>query len=935
MTAPPIPVKRTRRWRAGLVCAGLAGTLACTTPPDGVIAPAAPSAPPEAPTGRIVGWRLLAPATGAAPRPVVDAEKPIHLVLSARPGSLAGAVWTLERAGAAPVTLTPAGPEARPTLAPATTPAIGDAELVLRVGAATQRWPLRFVSAQSTDPGIRAALVDCRGGAADRGLAVLDARLDAAPAGVAHELLVEKARCLQAARRTDEAYAAWVRAAEGAGDAGLPSEKARRLRAAAFVAIQARRLGEARALLAATEPLDAPADPAQRNEDGLARTAYDLGLLEGELGNVREAVKQTEAAVEAWSALGLESDADLAREWLVYQYQRAGQFRRAGEVLAALPTPPASRPADRARFLHNRAWFHLEEMQRGTRPRDLAAVRGALETARDLFQSLGDAESLAEAEVNLAWVALLQGDRAGAARTLATLERRPGGLPGFSLPFVRLLAGEVALADGRPAEARAAFERSARAAREESGGLDSEERWRALYGQGRALRAAGDAAGARTAFGAALDALERLGRRTLLRETRAGFFDDRRGLVDDAVSLALARTDAAGAFEIALRTQARVLRSLESSLRPERLSERDRQEWQRRVEAWARARGAWEAGRGDGRLLSTRKLAAWEAERAQQRVALSAAFDSAYALLDQAAPEAPEASVADLRARLAPDERLLDFQRVAGRVHVFVVTREGVTAQALETDAPERVLDALGPAVTGARHLYVVPGDVPAARAIPVSGILDRDPVWRTTSVTLLPHAGLLPTPGAPPTGRPVVVADPSANLPAARAEGEALAARYPDARVFVGAAARRADVLAALDGARLFHFSGHGFTRPDEPWDAHLVLAEEQNLTLADVLVSRVRPGVVVLSGCETGAAAALGEHESVGLPDAFLSAGARAVLATERTVGDAEARAFVERFHAAGGATQPGEAWRRAVEGGLAAGETGAEAFRLFGAR
>jgi tetratricopeptide (TPR) repeat protein len=866
------------------------------------------------------------------PMAVLDAERPIHLVL-ARP--VDAAHWTLERAGAATVSLTDAGAPGRPALSAPTPLTPGDAVLVVRAGAATQRWPLRLVSAQAADAGVRAALADCRGGAAERGVAALDARLDAAPAAGAHDLLVEKARCLQAARRTDEAFGAWVRAAQGAGDAGQPFEKARRLRAAAFVAIQARRLGEARALLDSTAALDAPPDPTRRNEDGLARTAYYLGLLEGELGNVRQAVRQTEAAVEAWAALGLETDADRAREWLVYQYQRSGQYRRAGEVLAALRTPPESRPADRARFLHNQAWFQLQEMQRGDRPRDYRAVGTALTAARDLFRTLGDAESLAEAEVNLAWVALLQGDRVGAARGLAALEKTPGGLPGFSLPFVRLLAGEVALADGRAADARAAFERSARAAREESGGLDSEERWRALYGQGRALRESGDTVGAEAAFRAALDALERLGRRALLRETRAGFFDDRRSLIDDAVALALAHGDAAGAFEVVVRTQARVLRSLESSLRPERLSGPERAEWQRRVEAWARARGAWESGRGDARLLSARKLAAWEADRAQQRVVLTAAFDSAYALLDQAAPEAAVASVAALQARLAPDERLLDFHRVAGQPHVFVVTHAGVTARALPTTGPADWLETLTPALEGARHLFVVPGDVPAARVIPVSGILDRDPVWRTMSVSLLPHAGLLPIDVPPPAGRPVVVADPSGNLPAARAEGEALARRYPDARVFVGSAARRADVLAALDGARHFHFSGHGFTRPDEPWDAHLVLAEEQNLTLADILVSRVRLGVVVLSGCETGAPAALGAHESVGLPDAFLAAGARAVLATERPVGDAEARAFVERFHAAGGATTPAEAWRIAVEGGLAAGETGGEAFRLFGGR
>ena len=894
--------------------------------PDGVVQTAM--------DGHVVGWRYLDTLAEGAVRPVLDPEKALHLMLTEPPAP--GVAFTLEFGSGERVPLQASATGARIALSAGTALAVGEAAILAHDGETSRRWPVRFERAQPESASVRSAAAACRGSEPAQGLAALETLRAAAPAREAHWLLVERARCLQGARRQDEALEAWKAAAEAAGAASLPTERARRLRAAAFVAIQARRLSEARVLLDSTRSLDASPDPARRNEDGEARTAYNLGLLEGELGNVRQAVARTEEAVRRWTEIGLEGEADWAREWLVHQYQRAGQFRQATALLAGMAAPPPTRPADRARFLHNRAWFHLEEMQRGARPRDFPAVRLGLTTARDLFRQLGNPDSAAEAEVNLAWVAFLEGDHRGAARGLASLEQAPGGLPRFSAPFVRLLRGELALAAGDTTGARTAFQVSARAAREESGGLDSEERWRALYGEGRARRAAHDAGGAGQAFAAALETLERVGQRTLLRETRAGFFDDRHALVDDAVSLALERGDAEAAFAIVVRTQARILRGLESTLRPERLGAADRTEWDRRVETWARARETWEAGGSAGRLLSARRLAVWQAERETQRLAMAAAFDAAYAFLDQAAPD-PVADVnpAALRARLAPDELLLDFHRIRGQAWVFRIARDGVTARAANEKSASTLLEGLE--FAGAHHLYLVPGDVQGARAIPVFGEVNGILVWKTHGVSLLPHAGLLPTGPPSAVGQSVIVADPAENLPAARAEGEALARAIPGARLLVGAAALRSAVLDGLDGAPLFHFSGHGFIRADDPWDARLGLAGAQSLTFADVLVRRARPGLVVLSGCETGAAAPVGLHESVGLPDAFLAGGAYAVLATERTVGDLEARRFIERFNRAylGASPTPAQAWRAALAGSVEAGETGHEAFRLFGGR
>src|SRR6185437_8624526 len=105
--------------------------------------------------------------------------------------------------------------------------------------------------------------------------------------------------------------------------------------------------------------------------------------------------------------------------------------------------------------------------------------------------------------------------------------------------------------------------------------------------------------------------------------------------------------------------------------------------------------------------------------------------------------------------------------------------------------------------------------------------------------------------------GRAVVVADPTESLPDARREGEDAAAAYRaarDAQLVAGADATRARVLAAIDGAGLLHFAGHGTYAGVDGWDSALRLARGDRLAVGDVLALPHAPAVVVLSGCETG---------------------------------------------------------------------------------
>jgi CHAT domain-containing protein len=152
-----------------------------------------------------------------------------------------------------------------------------------------------------------------------------------------------------------------------------------------------------------------------------------------------------------------------------------------------------------------------------------------------------------------------------------------------------------------------------------------------------------------------------------------------------------------------------------------------------------------------------------------------------------------------------------------------------------------------------------------------------------------------------------------------------------PDGRLWVGDEATRDRVLDALDGARLFHFSGHGRLPGGAPWDHHLELAREQRLGLEDLLVAQPVVGVVVLSGCETGARGTLSRFSSVGLADGFLALGARTVVATDTRIKDEDALRIVTAFYEAGGLDRPAEALRTVVRAERKAGGFGGSAGRL----
>lgn len=140
--------------------------------------------------------------------------------------------------------------------------------------------------------------------------------------------------------------------------------------------------------------------------------------------------------------------------------------------------------------------------------------------------------------------------------------------------------------------------------------------------------------------------------------------------------------------------------------------------------------------------------------------------------------------------------------------------------------------------------------------------------------------------------------------LPGTRVEVEAIGTQ-----TLLGAKATEAGVRQALGGStrwRSLHIACHGLLDTEHPLLSSLALtpdpADPLNdgfLTALDVLRMRVPADLVVLSACETGRGAVYHAEGVVGLPRAFMFAGARSVMSSLWKVDDESTRALMIKFY------------------------------------
>jgi tetratricopeptide (TPR) repeat protein len=161
-------------------------------------------------------------------------------------------------------------------------------------------------------------------------------------------------------------------------------------------------------------------------------------------------------------------------------------------------------------------------------------------------------------------------------------------------------------------------------------------------------------------------------------------------------------------------------------------------------------------------------------------------------------------------------------------------------------------------------------------------------PSLRERVVTVAPSAStwLRARRMKPPSRRRVaLVAGPG--LLTKGAEVEPLRSRYPGAVTLGHGSATAGQVLSVLDGAWLAHIAAHGTFRADNPMFSSMLL-DDGPLIVHDFERLGRAPYQLVLAGCDSGAVAAVGADELLGLVSSLVPLGAASIVASIVPVDD-----------------------------------------------
>jgi CHAT domain-containing protein/tetratricopeptide (TPR) repeat protein len=218
----------------------------------------------------------------------------------------------------------------------------------------------------------------------------------------------------------------------------------------------------------------------------------------------------------------------------------------------------------------------------------------------------------------------------------------------------------------------------------------------------------------------------------------------------------------------------------------------------------------------------------------------------------------------------------------------------------------------------GAERLIIVPHGV--LEQLPFAALHDRSTgrfLVEDHVIAYAPSAGAIP---ALREARGAASLDVAAvqsfapfpvQLPGTRAEADMVRGAGRDGRVHLGPRATEAQLRRALAGNGVVHVASHGTLNARNPMFSRIELArgsgasaDDGRLEVHEVLGLQVNSPLVVLSGCETALAEdwtgnALRPAGIATLAQAFLQAGAGAVIATLWRIDDQGSAELVSRFY------------------------------------
>ncbi|MCZ6756406.1 MAG: CHAT domain-containing protein [Gemmatimonadetes bacterium] len=701
-----------------------------------------------------------------------------------------------------------------------------------------------------------------------------------------------------------------------------------------------------------------------------------LGTAYTALGDSRQAFVVLDSAFTVASAQGLDQEQASILEAIAELYRGAGDFRRALEVYDSAKTINAALGLDieTGTDLRGEADIHV-------RLGDMERARRSAAEALDIHRRAG-----APLEVLLDLLILAEIlDRLAAADEVEVRLHEARGLAdelGARIARVEVGLTEARIADRhrRSPEVLAAIDRIEPDL--SRGGYSAE--WEARLLQSRALERLGRSREAMAAGRQALATVERVRGNFGSGMLRTAFVADKRevyahliavllrsGRVEEAFAVAdaargrvlLERLSSAGSGggsasmtfadgELLLSEIDRLVESIdytEEEFPPDEVTADQRRELERLYDRLSRARREYE-----GLLVhaaeTDRNQAAFLGGAPTDVAAVQAVLRPSQLLVEYfVPPEGPVLIFVVSRDAVHALESSVTTQNLASRVRLArdLIGREGSGEQL------NRVLSALHEALiqplilagflSEVEELIVVPHQVLVY--LPFAALRDATTeryLIEGYMMRVLPSAAALPllagrSPDETGLGTASVFAPFPKELPASLLELKAVRVDGPVER-YTGSRATELALRGALMNSAVVHVATHGVMNAMNPMFSRLELArnnggdpaDDGRLEVHELLSLSIETRLVFLSGCETGVGAAHATAFAQGedyttLAQAFLNAGAGAVIATLWPVQDAGAAVFAEHFYDGLAGSAPARALAQAQRAMLADGRYG----------
>jgi cellulose synthase operon protein C len=690
--------------------------------------------------------------------------------------------------------------------------------------------------------------------------------------------------------------ASWSLAfAQGEGGSDLLREVSRKLVPVHFGIIEGRLATVRKSLQAIRLPSPAPAE--SRWE-----VAYYRAMLAEREGDYRSAMTEVQEAEEIAKRVKLERYRWMAEQRRGLILTAVGRFSEAVQIFARLRREPfALTPCEEAQVPSNQAWAMLLAHEAGER---LGDPTPHLETALAIFETCekfrpGQRMNIL---IDLALAHLQEGRLAQAKELLARARKLDPDPRLLNLLWFLDLEARISMREGRPAEALRLFGRIEEVA---SVAGSPDYRLRGAFGKAQSQRDLGETAAALEILRQAEALLDEQSLQIPLQEGRETFMATRHAVVNLHVELLLDQGRNAEALDLARHARSRLLRQLERSQSLASLSLDERARWERLVAAYRERRAALEERAKDEWRLPTDQALRAEAVTAAETEELKRILDQAFQLLPR---ERPREEALPPR----PGELILAYHPLSSGWAGFAAHGSTVQAHRFELPPDLSRLDWLSAAlllpfrasIENAEQIRILPSgslqDVDF-HALPFGG----DILLAEAPVVYGLDLAAPPPPAKVRTRRALVVADTRGDLQGALDESRKVVETLRSGpqpwttEELEGAEASVESVRERLASPDLLHYAGHGSFSGSGGWDSSLLLAKETRLTLGDLLALDRVPAWVVLSACDTGRSSTKVPVESLGLAQAFILAGSRAVIASIRPVKDIDLPAFFPELY------------------------------------